>query len=530
MHTSSSIRLVAVVLVVLALGAAVGSAGTIGGTPRADRLVGTPRADVLRGLGGSDRLSGGAGADVLDGGGGGDTIDGGSGPDLVRASYDGSRDSVRCGSGVDVVNADLGDRVTSDCELVGRRLSQDPYSGADEQHATEVEPDSFTFGRTTVTVFQVGRRFDGGAANIGFAVTSDDGATWRSGLLPGLTRASRPAGTTERASDPAVAFDAVRSTWLAASLALGDGLTRLTVNRSRDGRMWSNALVVAEESGSGGDEEGVAFDKNWIACDDTPTSPFYGRCYLLYTHSAAQDNLAVTWSDDGGLTWSAPVDLGVRPAVGVFPAIRPTGEVVVAYLWETSSSFAIASSRSADGGATWNAPVRIAPVDGACAVRGFRAFPLPAADADASGRVWVAWHDCAAGGSGSNAAFVATSADGLAWSAPSAVTRGRNALLPAIGIDRDTGRVAIAYIRYGPAGVDTELVEAQGASAPRFGAPRLLSAHSAPLSWLANTTSGRMLGDYISVHYARGRPLVVWVLASEPEGRRFRQAVYATRG
>jgi hypothetical protein len=39
-----------------------------------------------------------------------------------------------------------------------------------------------------------------------------------------------------------------------------------------------------------------------------------------------------------------------------------------------------------------------------------------------------------------------------------------------------------------------------------------------------------MLADYISVHYASGRPLVVWVLANQPAGSRFRQAVYATRG
>jgi hypothetical protein len=39
-----------------------------------------------------------------------------------------------------------------------------------------------------------------------------------------------------------------------------------------------------------------------------------------------------------------------------------------------------------------------------------------------------------------------------------------------------------------------------------------------------------MLGDYISVHYSSGRPLVVWVLASEPVGSSFREAVYATRG
>jgi len=48
--------------------------------------------------------------------------------------------------------------------------------------------------------------------------------------------------------------------------------------------------------------------------------------------------------------------------------------------------------------------------------------------------------------------------------------------------------------------------------------------------WLPNTTSGRMLADYISVHYAGPRPLAVWVLASQPVGTSLRQAVYASRG
>ena len=68
---------------------------------------------------------------------------------------------MRCGAGTDVVNADLIDAVARDCELVGRRLSRDPYTSDDAQHETEVEPDSFTFGRTTVATFQVGRRFEG---------------------------------------------------------------------------------------------------------------------------------------------------------------------------------------------------------------------------------------------------------------------------------------------------------------------------------------------------------------------------------
>ena len=525
MRPIQSMRVAAVLLVVVLLSAGAASARVVTGTPRNDRLVGTPQADVIRGLAGRDQLLGRGGRDFLQGGPGRDTIDAGPGADRVAVSYDGARDSVRCGPGLDVVNADLTDTVARDCELVGRRLSRDPYRDPLAQHETEVEPDSFTFGTTTVATFQVGRIVAGAATNIGFAVTTDNGLTWRSGLLPGLTDASVPAGVNERASDPVVAFDARHGVWLISSLALGDGVTRLAINRSPDGATWSGAVNAAAETGAGGDE-GVAFDKNWVVCDNTTSSSFYGRCYLVYTHSDASDMLAARWSDDGGATWSAGVDLGVRPGVGAFPVIRPTGELVVAYLWELSG-FSIAASRSTDGGATWSGPARIADVSASCGVRGFRAFPLPSADVDAGGRVWVAWHDCSAPGSTQNSVFVSTSADGVVWSAPAAVTSGRNALLPAIGIDAATGRVAIAYMRSATAGMDVELVESAGSG---WGVPRRLSAQTMPLTWMPNTVSGRMLGDYISVHYAGGRPLVVWVLANEPVGSSLRQAVYATRG
>ena len=517
-------RLALVVVLTVLTAAAVAEARVVRGTQGADRLVGTARADVLRGLAGNDTVVALGGTDFLEGGPGRDTHDAGAGDDLVAASYDGARDAVRCGAGLDVVNADLVDAVARDCELVGRRLSRDPYTTADAQHETQVEPDSLTVGRTTVATFQVGRRFDGAASNVGWATTTDDGRSWRSGLLPGLTVASRPAGANARASDPVVAYDAAHATWLISTLALEGTTTRLTINRSADGETWSNAVVALEERST----DGIAFDKNWAACDNTPSSPFYGRCYLLYTHSADRDMLAVTTSDDGGATWSAPVDLGARAGVGVFPAIRPNGELVVVYLWQLGG-FSIAASRSTDGGASWAAPVRIAEISGRCRIPDFRAFPLPSADAAPDGRVWAAWHDCARAGSSDNAVFVSTTQDGITWTSPTAVTRGRNSVLPAIGVDGATGRVAIAYMRSRPGGLDVELVESPGTAAG-FGSPRRLSAQTMPLRWMPDTSSGRMLGDYISVHYANGRPLVVWVLATQPVRGSFRQAVYATLG
>ena len=51
-----------------------------------------------------------------------------------------------------------------------------------------------------------------------------------------------------------------------------------------------------------------------------------------------------------------------------------------------------------------------------------------------------------------------------------------------------------------------------------------------PLEWMPQTTLGRMLADYIGVTWSRGRPLVVYVLASPPVQGELRQAIYAARG
>jgi len=512
----------ALALALSLLVAGTAAAATVVGTSGDDRLVGTPRADAISGREGRDTLVGAAGSDFLHGGPGRDLLDGGAGDDRIAAQYDGSRDTVRCGSGLDVVNADLLDAVAADCELVGRRLSRDPYTNPDSQHETEVEPDSLTVGRTTVATFQVGRRFDGGAANIGFAVSSDDGRTWRSGLLPGLTLASRPAGPHERASDPVIAYDASSGAWLISTLAIEGGSTRLTISRSTDGMSWSEPVIAAEGASTGG----ISFDKNWIACDNGPGSPFRGRCYLAYTDTVRGDSLGVVFSTDGGLTWSSPVLAPVTDAVGVFPVIRPTGELVVPFLWNGRR---IGASVSIDGAASFGPPVEVADIQ-VRSVRGLRFFPLPSADVDSSGRVWVAWHDCRfSSGCASNSVVVSTSTDGQAWTAPSAVTSGRNAMLPAIGIHPRTGRVAIAYHVVRPGGIDVERVESR-VGAGGWEPPRRLSAQTMRPEWLPDTTSGRMLADYISVHYAGARPLVVWVLASEPVGASLRQAIYATRG
>ena len=85
------------------------------------------------------------------------------------------------------------------------QVSHDIYTDAQAQHNTEVEPDTFTFGSTIVSAFQVGRVFGGGASNVGWATSTNGGATWTHGYLPGIT--TNAGGTFGQVSDASVTFD-----------------------------------------------------------------------------------------------------------------------------------------------------------------------------------------------------------------------------------------------------------------------------------------------------------------------------------
>src|SRR5207244_7376273 len=121
-----------------------------------------------------------------------------------------------------------------------------------------------------------------------------------------------------------------------AALASDGPTTRLTVSRSSNGMSWGPPVVAAEAvAGGGGDDEpnpGVAFDKEWIACDNGVASGDRGRCYLAYTDTVRGSVLGVISSSDGGLTWSPPVEVPVDDIVGAFAVIRPHGELVLRFL------------------------------------------------------------------------------------------------------------------------------------------------------------------------------------------------------
>jgi hypothetical protein len=390
-------------------------------------------------------------------------------------------------------------------------VSNDPYTTTQNYHRTELEPDTYSFGSTTVAVFQVGRFSDGGANNIGWATTTNNGATWTNGFLPGTTIYATPAGTWARISDPAVAYDAKHGVWMANGLGIDASATgkAILVNRSTNGgTTWTNPVNVS--TGGGGN----FYDKNWIACDNTATSPNYGNCYIQWDDAFQGNQLRMSRSTDGGLTWSSST-VPSASVIGGQPVTLPNGNVVV----PISNAFGSTAQTfiSTNGGVSYTGPNTISSIQVHGVAGSLRdGGGLISAEVDGGGTIFVAWHDCRfRSGCNANDIVFSTSTNGTSWTAvkriPIAGTSSTvDTFIPGIGVDRATSgataHVGVTFYFYPQTSCSSTTCKLNagyisstngGAS---WGSPvKVLGPIN--LKGLPLTTQGYMVGDYISTSF-----------------------------
>jgi hypothetical protein len=397
-----------------------------------------------------------------------------------------------------------------------QQISVDTYTNTTSQHKTQVESDTFAFGSTIVAVQQTGRFFDGGASNIAWATSANDGSTWTTGNLPGITKHDNPANPYNRVSDPAVAYDAKHGVWLVSTLAITEvsgGILGKAVLSSRSttssGTAWNNPVIVSAASGNSN------LDKNWIACDNTVSSPFYGNCYSQWDDNGQSNKLYMSTSTDGGLTWgNKKATQGNYHGLGGQPVVMPNGTVCVPY-WTGGTQ--IGAFRSTNGGGSWSSAVLVMNVTNHTVAGGLRSSALPSAEVDGAGRVFVVVQDASfRSGASSNDIVLSTSTNCTTWTSKvrvpiDTVTSGVDHFIPGVGVDKATSgssaHVGITYYYYPVANCTfaTCAVRVGYLSSSNGG-----TSWSAPteiagpmtLSWLPNTSQGPMVGDYTSTSYS----------------------------
>jgi hypothetical protein len=180
----------------------------------------------------------------------------------------------------------------------------------------------------------------GGIGFHGFSSSTDGGATF-------VDHGPFPAGGGGNGfGDPSLAWRQADGFFYYAALhSSGLGLWRST----DDCETFSFLSMI--HTGGGDDRELMAVDNN-------PASPYHGRIYVGWTDFAAGAQIYVTYSDDG-LAWSAPLAVS---AVGVdvqgaWPTVAPNGDVYVAWVrWNPypTGPIDIEIVRSTNGGGSFS--------------------------------------------------------------------------------------------------------------------------------------------------------------------------------
>ncbi|WP_027483436.1 sialidase family protein [Deinococcus pimensis] len=245
----------------------------------------------------------------------------------------------------------------------------------------------------------------------GAYLSLDGGKTWSapptdpthlSTMIPGVTHLT--GGPYDAGGDPSIAFDSQGAVYYA-----GLGFNRetpantLTVHRgnvSGGVLRWAAPTFVAATT-----SPAILNDKEWIAVDAHPHSPYRDRIYLSWTRfifnaengQFTQSPIFFASSSDRGRTFSEPksVVANVLYGQGSRVLVGPDGAVYV--FWEGTTRLAQLNSiymvKSVDGGATFSKPAPVSTMQDVTAIADtvFRVNSFPSADVAPNGDLYVAW-------------------------------------------------------------------------------------------------------------------------------------------
>nr|HRC84600.1 DNRLRE domain-containing protein [Thermoanaerobaculia bacterium] len=298
--------------------------------------------------------------------------------------------------------------------------------------------------------------------------SSDGGATWGHTCAPSNNVFALGSCTgTVFGSDPALFWNDNNEVFLNYMLLCGTTASTkysMVVARSADGgATWVKQGIIKNAWSTGTLE-----DKNFYVIDNTATSSFYGRHYTCWDRS---NNEKFAYSSDNGLTWTE-VDLPTAPVGGVDLAceiaVGKNGTVHVVFDSltcgvSTCSDERMFYTRSTNGGVSWSAPVQVQdfnlvgfsgankpPVADNRGISPFGAVDIDNSGGACDGTLYATFSDWTSGGATENDIWVRRSTDnGATWSAAVKVNddglAGRTQFHPFLQVDQANGNVVVAW-------------------------------------------------------------------------------------
>jgi len=381
-----------------------------------------------------------------------------------------------------------------------------------------------------LATFQDGRFPDAAAIACGYAVSRDGGLTWTRALIPNLTTAS--GGRFLRATDPVAGAGPQGELYLQTLASTAGAFSRaaVVVSRSSDGgETWSDPIPVFQST-----TDQISPDKNWLAVNDHPSAPNYGRLVSTWTNfiydtagTLINTPIVASFSDDRGSTWSTPVDMNpqINSNQGTQPVFLPDGSLVVVFIRFIDANnlarFTIQCKRSLDGGRTFpgSASTVVAAVEGWDDPNLRDGVFLPSvAVARQTGDLFLTYTEVIAG---SPRVLVRRSTDrSVTWSAPSIASdqpAGVSVMNPAIAASPDGRTVSVVFMDKRNAADGRNFVDHYAALSFDGGAtwqPNIrLTEMSSDIRLAPPTSRGFMLGDYMGIAppFAADQPCVaIW--------------------
>lgn len=202
------------------------------------------------------------------------------------------------------------------------------------------------------------------------------------------------------------------------------------------------------------------FDKEMVAADNTPSSPYANNFYCAWTDFTGSYSVKFNRSINGGSTFTTPITLKSGWGQGTNVQTGPNGEVYVCWANYSTGSVpadGIGFSSSTDGGVNFStkvafsyAGIRVSGTDPLFNNTRVNDFPSMAVDKSCGtnrGKIYVAY-PTKENGTGKSIIQVRNSSDsGNSWSNPVTVSisGGRQNWFPWIAVDDATGDISVVY-------------------------------------------------------------------------------------